>query len=912
MGTMRWAAARPFLWALLWAPFAACSCDDRLVAIDFPEPHVPPELPEGPLDPDRPELGERILAVFPEDGAGCDGAPASLGVQVFGGVPPYRYSWDASPELADTTAARTVATGFGTKDFFVTVTDAAGEQVRARVTVSRLPRPTPAIDFAQGAREVCAGNPVVLDGRASRSADGSPPAAFSWDVDGDGVEDERAPTTAELVPVDGQPVRLTVTDVNGCTAAGEVLLGVRPLPTPAVAFLDGGERSCAGETVALSAASSRDADGNPVVAYEWDIDGDGRIDRTTAATGTFVPSASGTARLTVADAEGCRSSVTQALDVAGRPTAVIAFASGNGEVCTGDAVALDGSGSRTAAGDASLAYAWDLDGNPATIESTAATPPPFSPAGPRTVRLTVTDGLGCTAAATRPVSVRALPTPAIAFRQGAATTCAGTPVALDASGSAAAGGGNLTFAWDVNGDGTVDGTGPGYGPFTPADGQTLRLAVRDEAGCEATAVQPFTTLAGPTAAIAVIGSGKLCDGEPVQLDGSASRNAGGGPVASYAWDRDGDGTTDEATPITSPFAPTAGVKLTVADANACVATATRTIPVLGPRQLYPFASTPGTGTGVVDIIFVIDNSGSMGEEIEAVENNINVNFADIIQASQIDYRIILISKHGRSSQLAICVRSPLSGTTCQPKPPNRPANTSRFFHYDAEVGSWNSLELILSTYNRPDVHGFAPNGWSGWLRPNAQRVFVEITDDESNLSASAFETALLALSPANFGTAQHRNYVFLSIVGLAKNTPATRAWEPADPIQTARCGTGSMAPGIQYQELSRRTGGLRFPICEYASFDAVFEAIAGEVIEDVLACELALPAIAPDPDTLEVEYTPGDGSGIRVLERVATAGSCTGAGGFYLDGGTVRLCPAACAEVQADPGADLALSGCGP
>src|ERR1041384_5394738 len=47
----------------------------------------------------------------------------------------------------------------------------------------------------------------------------------------------------------------------------------------------------------------------------------------------------------------------------------------------------------------------------------------------------------------------------------------------------------------------------------------------------------------------------------------------------------------------------------------------------------------------VDIVVVIDNSGSMQDEIDAVEKNLNVNFANILQTSGVDYRVILISRH---------------------------------------------------------------------------------------------------------------------------------------------------------------------------------------------------------------------------------------------------------------------------
>ena len=47
----------------------------------------------------------------------------------------------------------------------------------------------------------------------------------------------------------------------------------------------------------------------------------------------------------------------------------------------------------------------------------------------------------------------------------------------------------------------------------------------------------------------------------------------------------------------------------------------------------------------VDILFVIDNSTSMTDEIESVRNRINDDFARIISESDVDYRVILISRY---------------------------------------------------------------------------------------------------------------------------------------------------------------------------------------------------------------------------------------------------------------------------
>ncbi len=137
-----------------------------------------------------------------------------------------------------------------------------------------------------------------------------------------------------------------------------------------------------------------------------------------------------------------------------------------------------------------------------------------------------------------------------------------------------------------------------------------------------------------------------------------------------------------------------------------------------------------------------------------------------------------------------------------------PINTANFFHYSYDIQSNDSLTKLLGTYNLADVNGLAPMGWSQWLRMDAAKVFIEITDDEMyGLTAAQFETQLFAKTPKMFGDATARNYTFHSIIGLHENSPATKAWLPTDPEQTTKCTApsarpGAVAPGLIYQNLS--------------------------------------------------------------------------------------------------------------
>ncbi len=313
----------------------------------------------------------------------------------------------------------------------------------------------------------------------------------------------------------------------------------------------------------------------------------------------------------------------------------------------------------------------------------------------------------------------------------------------------------------------------------------------------------------------------------------------------------------------------------------------------------------------VDIIVVIDNSGSMQDEIDAVAKSINVNFANVLQTTGVDYRVILISRHAKKGRAtSICVTAPLSGNTACPPTPDQPAFTERFYQYSLKVDSLNSLQLITTTYDAtsPDEFKLAPMGWSAWLRPTAQKVFLEITDDNSTTMTSAdFDAKLFALSPENFGTAAHRKYTFHSIIGIGEKPKPTDAWLPTEPMQTSLCtGNGDTVenPGPVYQELSRLTGGLRFPICQFTAFDTVFETIANNVASHAgIACNFAIPPAPADQELdlgkVAVSYDAGDGTPTKTYGQAMTAAACV-PDAFYIDAASnqIILCPDACDAAQ--------------
>lgn len=333
----------------------------------------------------------------------------------------------------------------------------------------------------------------------------------------------------------------------------------------------------------------------------------------------------------------------------------------------------------------------------------------------------------------------------------------------------------------------------------------------------------------------------------------------------------------------------------------------------------------------VDVIFVIDNSGSMDGEIAAVRDNINRDFAAIIAESGVDYRVIMISKYGTDA-LSVCIEPPLAEADCDLGITQ--TNSAVFFHYDQEIGSTDALCQILTTFDRPDAQGRAPNGWQAWLRPEAHKAFVVITDDNPLCAygqgemqttfgqpdvdpfedALHFHRALLARSGAQFGMPPDVKYQFFSIVGLAAGATPGEPFFPHQDIVKQTCDSAP-GPGPTYQALSIITDALRYPVCEGRSFDAVFNVLARNVIQASQAdCEFEVPEAPADQAFLlpsaSLEYRPGDGTAGQRFTQVPAGTQCGMKRAFYIDD-RIRLCPSACNLVKRDPNPEVQVRfGC--
>lgn len=296
----------------------------------------------------------------------------------------------------------------------------------------------------------------------------------------------------------------------------------------------------------------------------------------------------------------------------------------------------------------------------------------------------------------------------------------------------------------------------------------------------------------------------------------------------------------------------------------------------------------------VDIIWIIDNSSSMVEEIGIIEENINA-FAEFIRVSGIDYRVVVIAAEEDItspnpfgggeliSYYGVCVPPPLSDAFGCPD-----TDSGVYQHVRTTVDSTNALEVFTTTY--PSFRDF--------LRPEAVTHIIVVSDDESAMSAGTFLSTLDGLGGPISG---REDVIIHSIVAQSDNVGAC-LFPPCPPDQ---CGASE---GRTYISLAAQTGGVNNSVC-LSDWSPIFDAIGENVIEGTqLPCRYFVPepdnnTIEVDPDETNIYFVDGDGER-TLVPNVNGVNDCNGGRGWYFDNPAsptfISLCPDTCGQVEGE------------
>lgn len=245
---------------------------------------------------------------------------------------------------------------------------------------------------------------------------------------------------------------------------------------------------------------------------------------------------------------------------------------------------------------------------------------------------------------------------------------------------------------------------------------------------------------------------------------------------------------------------------------------------------------PSTCAPQVDVVMLVDNSGSMAAEARAFEAGLPA-FVERLVRGGVDHRVILISRHrqddadaSEEASTSVCIEAPVSGLEVCPG--EEPALSERFFQYSVKIDASDSFERLLESLEEADRFELAPRGWAEWLRPGAQPVFVEISDADSDMPVDELLAGLAAASPELVPASGAPAFVFHSIVGLLEKGDGVDRYGPEEPLEPRVCsgaGSGADNAGERYQELSRLTGGLRLPICPAAALEERLLTLAADI-----------------------------------------------------------------------------------
>jgi hypothetical protein len=190
------------------------------------------------------------------------------------------------------------------------------------------------------------------------------------------------------------------------------------------------------------------------------------------------------------------------------------------------------------------------------------------------------------------------------------------------------------------------------------------------------------------------------------------------------------------------------------------------VPSSSPEFNEQFKVSYNNESAPLDMIWVIDNSGSMNEEAAAVRKNFDAFLTALNKNT--DFRLLLVSS-AEGSTNGVSIPSSFSADTHK--------------QIVQKIGSLDGPSILVSKLKALPA---------GFLRANSKKIIVFVTDDNSNTSAASFLAALVANQSWS-----EKDVSVSSFIGLSKALSPCMA-----------------AEGVVYKTLASQTNGKNYNICQ--------------------------------------------------------------------------------------------------
>lgn len=444
----------------------------------------------------------------------CRGeATGAIFITPSGGTAPYQYNWSgATPDVED-------PTGLSAGNYSLTVTDQNGCTATTAITIME-PASAVSVSISGVMNANCNGTGT---GQATANpAGGTSGYTFLW---------SNGQTSATATNLSAGAYQVTVTDANGCTAVGSVVIN-NPSNLLIWVIAENDVLCSGGMTGGAQVLATG---GTPGYGYLWS---DGTAGSVLSGVGA------GLYFVTVTDANGCTAQTSVSI---AEPTLLIAsIQNSTAPACFG----LDnGTATATATGGVGpYTYSWSSGAMQALAGNLA----------PGTYTVTVTGANGCTATAmvTIPDAPAAL---TLSIASQVDVLCFG---GNNGSIDLAVSGGTVPYNYEWS------GTAPDVQDPSGLSAGTYMVTVTDANGCTATTSATITEPASAVVAMIIASTNPLCNGA---ADGTATVTPSGGtPGYTYLWSN--GQTTATATNLIA-----GSYQVTVTDANGCIALAIVTL-----------------------------------------------------------------------------------------------------------------------------------------------------------------------------------------------------------------------------------------------------------------------------------------------------------------------------------------------
>ena len=387
----------------------------------------------------------------------------------------------------------------------------------------------PAVAFTSTNR--CEQSPVAFTPDAT-VMDPSTITQWNWDFGDGSTTTTNASPTHSYANAGSYTVKLTVTNIAGCSNDTAQIINIVPLPQVNFDYTSPSCHQAVTSFTSLALAGS-----GYLVRWHWDF-GDGQdtlitfpgipnVGHQYANSGTF------DVTLTVISSDSCTNQYIKTVTV--MPNPIAAFS--HGSPCAGTAINFSDASQGNGGGSLTL-WHWDF-GDPTTGTSNSSTLPnpahTYAVAGTYTVILVVNTANGCSDSVSSTLTIAAPPTIGFTFQAGCSvdTTQFTSSTLVNMTT-------NAGWSWDF-GDGTTSALPDPMHIYSQSGTYTVILTITDTSGCQNTITQPVTIVGGP--AVYFSTSIPLCSAHAVTFtDGTLA--GPGSTLSSWHWDfGDGGDTT---------------------------------------------------------------------------------------------------------------------------------------------------------------------------------------------------------------------------------------------------------------------------------------------------------------------------------------------------------------------------------